>query len=338
MMKKLLTLMFLTSLLGLAGCERPAPEAAPENTPEPAAEVVIEPAQEAALEPMPADDDRKLILVTGATGTQGGAVARELLERGYAVRALTRDPESEESQALAGLGAEMVQGDYADTASIAAAMEGVDGVFAVTLFWPYGYEDEVTQGRMLIDQATQAGVGQFVLTSVAGADDGTGIPHFESKWEIEQYLHDSELNWAVVRPVEFMDNWSLESFHNGRMIDPRAPESSHQWIAASDIGFFVGEAFDKPDSWAGMTREIAGDQLTLEQLREMLSEVFGQPFEHVRPSWEDFTAESGGDVATMYQWFEEDGYDVDIVSLRKWYPNLVTVRQYLNGLAPQPGE
>jgi hypothetical protein len=86
--------MFLTSLLGLAGCERPAPEAAPENTPEPAAEVVIEPAQEAALEPMPADDDRKLILVTGATGTQGGAVARELLERGYAVRALTRDPES----------------------------------------------------------------------------------------------------------------------------------------------------------------------------------------------------------------------------------------------------
>jgi uncharacterized protein YbjT (DUF2867 family) len=280
-------------------------------------------------------DSAPVILVTGATGTQGGAVARELLQRGYTVRGLTRKPESDKAQALTALGATMVAGDYDDPASLAAAMDGVDGVFAVTLFWHGGYDAEVEHGKRLIDEATKAGVGHFVLTSVASADSGTGIPHFESKWEVEQYLHASDLTWTIIRPVEFMDNWgwSLEDFSEGKLIDPRDPGSRHQWIAARDIGFFVSEAFDHPVEWAGMTQEIAGDELTLVELQGVLTEAFGSEFEYIQPSWEAFENGAGEEITDMIRWFEEEGYSVEVEALRARYPNLQTAAEFLSELA-----
>ena len=285
-------------------------------------------------------DGKGVILVTGATGTQGGAVARELLERGYSVRGLTRNPGSKAAQALSDLGATLVQGDFDDPASLAAAMEGVDGVFAVTLFWQVGYDAEVAQGKRLIDEASKVGVEHFVLTSVASADAGTGIPHFESKWEVEQYLHDSDLDWTIVRPVEFMDNWgwSADNFRQGKLIDPRDPESSHQWIAADDIGFFVGEAFDNPEQWIGLTQEIAGDELTLAELQATLSEVYGRQFEYIQPSWADFEAQAGEEVTMMVRWFEDEGYQVDVPALRARYPSLTTAAEFLSELASTPSD
>lgn len=278
-----------------------------------------------------AEADPGVILVTGATGTQGGAVARELLERGYNVRALTRNPESGRARALSELGAQVVQGDFDDRESIAAAMDGAYGVFAVTLFWTEGYEGEVIQGKRLIDTAVSADVKHFVLTSVAGADESTGIPHFESKWEVEQYLHQSGLDWSIVRPVEFMDNWlwSLDEFRQGHFPDPRSPASSHQWIAASDIGFFVAEAFDNPAQWFGRTEEIAGDELTIGALADLLSEVFGTDITHEQVTWGAFESNAGEEMTIMYRWFESDGYSVDLAELRGRYSELVTARKFL---------
>ena len=305
--------------MALGGCDRPVSGQAPKPT---------------------AEAEPKIVLVTGATGTQGGAVARELLERGYQVRALTRSPETKRARALSQLGAKLVQGDFNDAESIAAAMDGVYGVFAVTLFWIDGYDGEVNQGKRLIDSAVRSGVKHFVLTSVAGADQSTGIPHFESKWEVEQYLHQSGLNWSIVRPVEFMDNWlgSLEQFKEGRFMDPRSPESSHQWIAASDIGFFVAEAFDNPVQWFSVTKEIAGDQLTIGALAGLLSEVFGKDITHELVTWEAFESDAGEEMTIMYRWFESDGYAVDLAKLRERYPGLVTARKFLAELAAPAGE
>ena len=331
--------LFLGILLcfGLVACDRPAPEPQPTPAaqPEAAVESAVEEVVEEVAEPEAPDEDRVTILVTGATGTQGGAVARELLKRGYQVRGLTRDTQSEKSQALAALGVEMVQGDYDDVDSITAALDGAAGLFAVTLFWHGGYDAEVAQGKMLVDEALKAGIGHLVLTSVAGADAKSGIPHFESKWEVEKYLHKAALNWTIIRPVEFMDNWgwSTDDFSQGRLVDPRQLESSHQWIAASDIGFFVGEAFEKPVDWIGVTQEIAGDQLTLGELQADLAEAYGQDFTHIQPTWEDFEAEIGEEITQMYRWFENKGYAVDIEGLREQYPNLVTVPEFLAEMA-----
>jgi uncharacterized protein YbjT (DUF2867 family) len=175
---------------------------------------------------------------------------------------------------------------------------------------------------------------------VASADQSTGLPHFDSKWEVEQYLQDSDLDWAIIRPVEFMENWyySLDNFRQGKLIDPRDPESSHQWIAARDIGFFVGEAFDNPEQWTGLTQEVAGDEMTLVQLQAVLSEAFGREFEYIQPGWEDYGAQTSEEFSVMYRWFQDEGYEVDVPALRARYPNLQTAAEFLTEMANTPGD
>ena len=143
---------------------------------------------------------KPIILVTGATGRQGGAVARELLDRGYQVRGLTRNTQSSRAQALVQLGLEMVKGDYDDVASLERALDGAYGIFGVTDFWEHGFEQEVQHGKNLIDAALRSNVQHFVFSSVASANQDTGIPHFDSKWEIEKYLRASAVPYTVVRP------------------------------------------------------------------------------------------------------------------------------------------
>ena len=275
-----------------------------------------------------------LILVTGATGTQGGAVVNELLQRGYTVRGLTRNPDSERAQALTDRGVEMVKGDFDDTESLVAAMRGAHGVFAVTDFWEHGFAGEVRHGETLIDIATTEGVQHFVFTSVAGADVYTGIPHFESKSKIEEYLFASDLNWSVVRPVSFMDNIKYErrEILSGVFFDPRDTGKSHQWIAASDIGFFVGEAFDNPEDWHGKALDIAGDAMTLAEYAEELSRTFGINVHHQQVTWETYEEQLGEEMTIMVRWFDKKGYDVDVDALRARYPNLLTFSDYMQTL------
>ncbi len=279
-------------------------------------------------------DSAPLILVTGATGTQGGAVARELLRRGYRLRGLTRHPAGERAQALARQGITMVAGDFAEPDSLARAMQGAYGVFAVTDFWEHGYAREVAHGKAIVDAAKRAGIRHLVYTSVASADQATGIPHFDSKYEIEEYLAASGVGWSVVRPVSFMDNWRWrrDEILAGEYRDPGSPAQRQQWIAASDIGFFVAEAFDHPDQWLGRAVEIAGDELTLAELATVLSDVTGRPVRPVQIPWAQYEAENGPELTRMHRWFASVGYTVDVRSLRERYPDLVTARQYLEQL------
>ena len=146
----------------------------------------------------------RLILVCGATGSQGGAVARRLLDRGFRVRALTRDPQKPEAQALADGGAEVVQGDMDDRSSVEEVLEDTYGVLSVQNFWETGYDREVQQGETVADAANAAGVEHFVYSSVGSAHRRTGIPHFESKREVEEHVRELGLPYTILRPVFFM--------------------------------------------------------------------------------------------------------------------------------------
>src|ERR687886_2667436 len=141
----------------------------------------------------------RLILVTGATGKQGGAVARSLLDRGFRVRALTRDPQRPEAQALTEQGAEVVQGDMEDRSAIDRVLEGAYGVFSVQNFWETGYDREVRQGKTVAEAAKAAGVEHFVYSSVGSAHRQTGIPHFDSKWEVEEHIRQIGLPYTILR-------------------------------------------------------------------------------------------------------------------------------------------
>jgi uncharacterized protein YbjT (DUF2867 family) len=151
----------------------------------------------------------RLILVSGATGQQGGAVARSLLGRGIGVRALTRDPEKPEAKELVDLGAEVASGDLEDRSSIERVLDGVHGVFSVQQSWETGVEGEIRQGVLLADAAKAAGVDHYVYSSVGSAHRETGIPHFESKWEVEEHVRGSGVPYTVLRPVFFMQNWEF---------------------------------------------------------------------------------------------------------------------------------
>ena len=139
------------------------------------------------------------VLVIGATGKQGGAVARYLLKDGWDVRALVRDPNKDEAQALLKQGAELVQGDLYDRASLDAALKGAYGAFGVTNYWlpDVGYEGEIKQGKLLADAAKGADIQHLVYTSVGAAHRGMGQRHFDSKWTVEQYLKEVGLPHTI---------------------------------------------------------------------------------------------------------------------------------------------
>jgi uncharacterized protein YbjT (DUF2867 family) len=271
----------------------------------------------------------RTILVAGATGRQGGAVVRALLERGYSVRALTRKPDSERAQKLSAEGVKVVKGDLGDPASLRAAVEGVHGVFSVTDFWEHGYDKEIAHGKNLADAAQAAGVKHFVYSSVGGADRAAGVAHFESKWQVEQHLKTLSMPSTVLRPVSFMENWDPAEFAGGKLQSPLAPTTHLQQISVEDIGRFAAEAFDHPDNWVGKTVEIAGDDRTMAEIAAAIGKALGRQVAYVQLPWADFEKNAGPEVTAMFKWFEADGYHADVAGLRARHPFLTSFDAYL---------
>lgn len=273
----------------------------------------------------------RLILVSGATGQQGGAVVRSLLGRGIGVRALTRDPEKPEARELAGLGADVASGDLEDRSSIERVLDGVSGVFSVQQFFEAGYEGEVRQGVRLADAAKAAGVEHYVYSSVGSAHRETGIPHFESKWEIEEHVRGSGVPYTVLRPVYFMQNWEMmrEPILGGTLPQPLDPQKPFQMVAVEDIGVFAAMAFENPDEWVGREVDLAGDELTMPEIADTFSRVIGRQVDYFQVPWENFEEQMGEEFTVMYRWFNDHGYEADIAALRGEHPGLVSLEKYL---------
>ena len=273
------------------------------------------------------------ILVCGATGSQGGAVARSLLDRGFHVRALTRDPHKPEARTLVEQGAEVVQGDMDDRSSVDRALEGAHGVFSVQNFWEAGYDREVRQGKTVADAAKGAGVEHFVYSSVGSAHRRTGIAHFDSKREVEEHLRGLGLPHTVLRPVFFMQNWEMmrEPILGGTLPQPLDPEKPFQQVAVEDIGAFAAMAFEHPDEWIGREVEIAGDERTMPEIAEAFGRVVGREVGYYQVPWDQFEEQMGGEYAVMYRWFNEVGYEADVEALRREHPGLIDFEGYLRG-------
>jgi uncharacterized protein YbjT (DUF2867 family) len=275
----------------------------------------------------------KTILVTGATGQQGGAVTRQLLKQpGFAVRALTRDPAKPAARALTQSGAEVIRGNLDDPGSLRRGLEGAYGVFSVQNFMEAGCEGETRQGKMLADAAKAAGVQQFVYSSVVSADRQTGLPHFECKWQIEQHIGRTGLPHTILRPAFFMQNWysyMRDPILQGTLPLPLTPQTTLQQISVDDIGTFAALAFQNPPKWQGRTIELAGEELTMLRVAELLTRAVGRPVRYVQVPWEQFRQNAGEEMTKMYRWFNDVGYHVDIPSLRKEHPGLSTLERVL---------
>ncbi|WP_405610340.1 NmrA/HSCARG family protein [Streptomyces sp. NBC_01508] len=270
------------------------------------------------------------VLVTGATGRQGGATATHLLAAGRPVCALVRDPSAPAAKALAAAGAELRTGDLDDPDSLTAAVEGVHGVFGVTPD-DLDAEREIRRGRALVDAAASAGVAHFVFASVGGAERGTGVPYWESKWQIERHLRASRLPATVLRPVRFMENHTIPGLPVGGIVDGVLihlfpPDAPVQLIAATDIGAFAALAFAKPHDYLGRALELAGDELTPARTVEMIARSLGREvrYRQVPPDALGLTPDGARAFAS-----ERGLWQADIPSLRARHPGLLDFATWL---------
>jgi uncharacterized protein YbjT (DUF2867 family) len=260
----------------------------------------------------------RTILITGATGQQGGAVARALQGKGFTLRAMTRHPTGDAAQALARLGLEVVAGDLDDGVSLERALAGVWGAFAVQNTWEAGVEREEEQGKRFAAVARKAGVQHFVYSSVGSAHRKTGIPHFENKWRVEETVRSLGFpSHVILRPVFFMENLTSPWFlHGDKLITAMKPETSLQMIAVEDVGRFGARAFTDAERLAGREIDLAGDAATMPQAAATLARAFSRPIEFVRIPIAEVRKNSD-DFASMLEWFDRVGYDADVPALER---------------------
>jgi len=261
----------------------------------------------------------KLILVTGATGQQGGAVATALLTKGQKIRVMSRTPEK--ASALAQAGAEVVKGNLTNPSDLQAALRGVHGVFAMSTPFEAGMDQEVRQGIMMADAAKQAGIAHYVYTSVGSAHRNTGIPHFDTKWKVEQHIRQIGLPATVLRPVWFMENFTTFSKPSaeGILMMPMRADKKLAMVALRDIGEFGAAAFMRPNDFLGQAIDLAGDELTMPDVAAHLSKVTGRSIQFQGLPLEQAEAAMGHDLATMFRWFNEVGYQINVAALKQTF-------------------
>jgi uncharacterized protein YbjT (DUF2867 family) len=272
----------------------------------------------------------RTIVVTGATGKQGGAALRHLKQRNFAIRALVRDPEKPEARELENQGVEVLRGDFDDTNSMERALDGADGAYSVQA-WQGGAEAETRQGVAFAEAANRQQVGHLVYSSVVAADQHTGIPHFESKGRVEERVREIGIPYTILRPVFFMENWLMmrEGIEKGSIMLPLSPQTRLQMVAVDDIGAFVALAFEHPHKWHNRAFELAGDELSLGEIAQSFSRVSGREVRYEQVPWDQFEQQAGHEMTIMYRWFEDKGYSVDIPAVREQYPPLKTFDHWL---------
>lgn len=263
------------------------------------------------------------ILVTGATGAQGGAVTRALLARGHRVRALTRNPDRVAAQELRRLGADVALGDFDDPATLREAVDGVRAVFAVTTPFGSDTDAETRHGIALVDAAQD--VDHIVFTSASNADRGTGVPHFDSKRRIEEHLVRTGPRWTILGPAAFIDDkfgdWTLTGLRQGTLSLPMPSDRALHLVAVRDIAEVAALAFEQPARFAGRRLDLAGEALTPAAMAEALTAAIGHPIRHHRPPLE-MVARHSADLAAMFRYFTEVGTDIDLPRLHAELPEI----------------
>ena len=267
----------------------------------------------------------RTILITGVTGNQGGAVAQALQSSGFRLRGLTRKPESEQAAALARHGVDVVKGDLDDEATLRRALAGAWGVFGVQNTAEAGVEREEAQGKRLATLAREAGVEHYVYTSVGSAHKRTGVPHFDSKWRIEETVRGLRFpSHVILRPVFFMENLlSPYSLQGATLAAALGPGTKLQMIAVDDIGWFGARAFTDAAALNRREIDLAGDVRTMPEAAEILTEALDRPIAFAQTPIEQVRQYSK-DTALMLEWFERVGYSADIAGLEREFGRALT--------------
>ncbi|KAI3320404.1 NAD(P)-binding protein [Xylariaceae sp. AK1471] len=305
----------------------------------------------------------KVILVTGATGKQGGAVINALLkqkEEDFTILAVTRNISGSGARRLKtkSKSIRLVQGDLDYVPALfreahnVAGHRAIYGVYSVQVSTGKGvtFEGEIRQGKELIHESIHAGVEHFVYGGVErGGDEAswenkTPIPHFQSKYQIEHYLREQtehgkvgqDMGWTILRPVAFMDNLApgfptkvfmavLRNWLGNKPV---------QWVATSDIGVFAAKAFINPTCWNHRAIGLAGDELNFDQISKAFENATGYPVPVTYWFFGSALIWMVTELALMIGWFVSDGYRADVKACRSEYPEMLTMEKWLIKQSP----
>lgn len=265
------------------------------------------------------------VLVSGATGNQGGAVAQALLASGHRVRALTRNTESSRARRLADQGVELVQGNLDDARSLGRALHGTDSFYLMGSPQEIGVGGETRQGIALADAAKAADVGHLVYGSVANADLDTGIPHFDSKYQVEEHIKTLGVPYTISAPVFFMDNviapWALDALKGGTIIQALPADRALQQVSVKNIGEFVASLISRREEVFGKRFDFAGDELTGDECATTLTRITGHQvvYEALPVS---VVKQQSDDMAAMFEWFDRVGHNVDVSELHRSFSDV----------------
>lgn len=262
------------------------------------------------------------VLVVGATGRQGGAVAHALLQGGHNVRALTRNLAHPAADALRLRGARLAWADLDDEARLLDAARGVDAIFAVTAPAPKDPAAETRHGLQLAEVARRAGVAHFVYSSAMGADTLTSVPEYDRKHEIERYLAATRVPHTVVAPGFFMENilaepW-LTPLRRGELALPLPSNCRLQQTARADFGRFVRIVMEQPEKFLDQRICIASDELSPIEMTASLARTSGQRIQHV-PMEPDALDPA---LAARFAWIAEHEGAADVPGLRRSFPQV----------------
>ncbi|EIV3154547.1 NmrA/HSCARG family protein [Escherichia coli] len=290
------------------------------------------------------------VLVTGATGKQGGAVVRALLQAGRPVRALTRDPHSAGAQSLTAQGVEVFQGDFNDPSSLDAALAGVDGVFSMQMgSQPSDPDTEILTGKALIEAAHRANVRVIVHTSVARAGDQENFVGWkEGRWEPLYWNNKAAVNemvrkqgfpyWVILKPALIMEDiippmvdFMFPTLSERGVFDTAIElDTPLDWIAAKDIGAFAAAAFNDPARFNGHEIDLASQSVTIEELAAKIAEATGKPVSAVTSSEDEMLARGDHPLHVRSQvWNNVEGYKVDLNAVRSWGVPLTTLDEFI---------
>ena len=265
--------------------------------------------------------NQRKILVTGATGQQGGSLARLLLQKKHKVYALTRNTQSPAAQDLRNKGANVVKGDLDDSDSLERAVKDVESIFLMGTPFEDGTEGETRRGKLMADIAKENKVEHLVYSSVANADKNTGIPHFESKYKVEQHIKNLGIPYTIIGPTFFMENLLGPGLQQGQLALPLSSSSILQQSALENIAEFSVLVLERSKQFLGKRIDIASDEVTGEQAAKILSNELGHRIRYVQIPLER-VRQANEDMARMYERYESEGTGIDIASLHQEYPEV----------------
>jgi Predicted nucleoside-diphosphate-sugar epimerases len=288
------------------------------------------------------------ILVVGATGAQGGSVARHLLRAGsVSVRCLTRRPHSTAATELASLGGELVEGDLSDPTSLRAALRGCDGAFGVTDYWEH-FEREFDHGRNLVEALLACGIQHAVISTLPHARQLTGgrlsVPHLDTKGRIEEYARGAQLPATYVHVAFYYENF-LAHFPPRRQLDGTYvfgfPQGSTSLaaVAAEDIGGVVAAIFAESFWYRDKVVGIVGDDMRCDSYAEVMHRVLHRPFAYRYVAHDAFAAlgfPGARDLADEFEFNRQyvPNRRVDLAKSRELYPEIRTFERWLRSHTP----